>query len=136
MNLSVVSKYSVFCFSEYTYNGCGTIQVYTGDRLPKEKVAIIKQNGKRPYYIAIKEIDGKPVDSVFKSFEILPGVHTLQINVMGFLPDWDRKEGMDTISFAAEIGHVYRTDGWVDKEGNAVTTVIDEETDIPVALER
>ncbi|MCP4266426.1 MAG: hypothetical protein GY777_12770 [Candidatus Brocadiaceae bacterium] len=73
---------------------------------------------------------------MFKSFEILPGAHALQINVMGFLPDWDRKEGMDTISFAAEIGHVYRTDGWVDKEGNAVTTVIDEETDIPVALER
>ncbi len=118
------------------FYGCGTIQVYTGDRLLKEKVAIIKQDGKRPYYIVIKEIDGKPVDSVFKSFEILPGVHTLKINVMGFLPDWDRKEGMDTISFAAEIGHVYRIDGWVDKEGNAVTTVIDEETDIPVALER
>ncbi len=94
--------------------GCGTIQVYTGDRLPKEKVAIIKQNGKRPYYTVIKEIDGKPVDSVFKSFEILPGAHTLQINVMGFLPDWDRKDGMDTISFAAEIGHVYRVDRWID----------------------
>jgi len=92
------------------FYGCGTIQVYTGDRLPKEKVAIIKQNGARPYYIAIKEIDGKSVDSVFKNFEILPGVHTLRINVMGSFPGLYRKEDMDTISFVAEIGHVYRVD--------------------------
>jgi len=118
------------------FYGCGTIQVYTGDRLPKEKVAIIKQNGTRPYYIAIKEIDGKSVDSVFKNFEILPGVHTLRINVMGSFPGLYRKEDMDTISFVAEIGHVYRVDGWLDERGNAVTRVIDEEFNIPVTLER
>ncbi len=118
------------------FYGCGTIQVYTGDRLPKDKVAVIKQNGTRPYYIAIKEIDGKPVDSVFKNFEILPGVHTLRINVMGSFPGLHRKEDMDTISFVAEIGHVYRIDGRLDEQGNAVTRVIDEETNTPVTLER
>ena len=118
------------------FYGCGTIQVYTGDRLPKEKVAIIKQNGARPYYIAIKEIDGKSVGSVFKDFEVLPGVHTLRINVMDSFPNLHRKEDMDTISFVAEIGHVYRVDGWLDERGNAVTRVIDEETNIPVTLER
>ncbi len=116
--------------------GCGTIQVYTGDRLPREKVVIIKQNGTRPYYIEVKEIDGKSVDSMFKDFEILPGVHTLKINVMGSFPDFERKEDVDTISFVAEAGHVYRVDGWLDEQENAVTNVIDEETDIPVALER
>ncbi len=119
------------------FYGCGTIQVYTGDRLPEEKVAIIKQNGTRPYYIAIKEIDGKAVDSVFKKFEILPGVHTLRINVMGSFPDfYNRKEDIDTISFVAEAGRVYRVDGWLDERGNAVTRVIDEETNTPVTLER
>jgi len=118
------------------FYGCGTIQVYTGDRLPKEKVAIIKQNGARPYYIAIKEIDGKSVGSVFKDFEVLPGVHTLRINVMGSFPNLYRKEDMDTISFVAEIGHVYRVDGWLDERGNAVTRVIDEGTNTPVTLER
>ncbi len=119
------------------FYGCGTIQVYTGDRLPEDKVAIIKQNGTRPYYIAIKEIDGKSVDSVFKKFEILPGVHTLRIKVMGSFPDfYNRKEDMDTISFVAEAGHVYRVDGWLDERGNAVTRVIDEETNTPVTLER
>ncbi len=117
------------------FYGCGTIQVYTGDRLPEEKVAIIKQNGTRPYYIAIKEIDGKSVDSMFKNFEILPGVHTLRINVMDSSPSLYRKEDMDTISFVAEIGHVYRVDGWLDERGNAVTRVIDEETNTPVTLE-
>lgn len=116
--------------------GCGTIQVYTGDRLPKEEAAIIKQNGTRPYYTAIKEIDGKSVDSLFKNFEILPGVHTLRINVMGSFPDLYRKEDTDTISFVAEIGHVYRVDGWLDERGNAVTRVIDEGTNTPVTLER
>jgi len=118
------------------FYGCGTIQVYTGDRLPKNKVAIIKQNGARPYYIAIKEIDGKSVDSVFKNFEVLPGVHTLKINVMGSNPDLSRKEDIDTISFVAEAGHVYRVDGWLDERGNAVTRVIDEETNTPVTLKR
>ena len=118
------------------FYGCGTIQVYTGDRLPKEKVAIIKQNGTRPYYIAIKEIDGKSVGSVFKDFEVLPGVHTLRINVMGSFPNLHRKDGMDTISFITEVGHVYRVDGWLDEQGSAVTRVIDEETNTPVTLER
>ena len=118
------------------FYGCGTIQVYTGDRLPEEKVAIIKQNGTRPYYIAIKEIDGKSVDSVFKNFEVLPGVHTLRINVVGSFPDFYRKEDIDTISFVAEAGNVYRVDGWLDERGNAVTRVIDEETNTPVTLER
>ena len=119
------------------FYGCGTIQVYTGDRLPEEKVSIIKQNGTRPYYIAIKEIDGKSVDSVFKNFEVLPGVRTLRINVMGSFPDfYNRKEDIDTISFVAEAGHVYRVDGWLDERGNAVTRVIDEETNTPVTLER
>ncbi len=116
------------------FYGCGTIQVYTGDRLPEEKVAIIKQNGTRPYYVAIKEIDGKAVDSMFKNFEVLPGVHTLRINVMGSFPDWHKKEDMDTIRFVAEAGNVYRVDGWLDERGNAVTRVIDEETNTPVTL--
>ena len=127
--LLIILIITIFC-------GCGTIQVYTGDRLPKEKVAIIKQNGARPYYIAIKEIDGKSVGSVFKDFEVLPGVHTLRINVMGSFPNLYRKEDMDTISFVAEIGHVYRVDGWLDERGNAVTRVIDEGTNTPVTLER
>ena len=127
--LLIILIITIFC-------GCGTIQVYTGDRLPKEKVAIIKQNGARPYYIAIKEIDGKSVGSVFKDFEVLPGVHTLRINVMGSFPNLYRKEDMDKISFVAEIGHVYRVDGWLDERGNAVTRVIDEETNTPVTLER
>ena len=127
--LLIILIITIFC-------GCGTIQVYTGDRLPKEKVAIIKQNGASPYYIAIKEIDGKSVGSVFKDFEVLPGVHTLRINVMGSLPDLSRKDGMDTISFITEVGHVYRVDGWLDEQGSAVTRVIDEETNTPVTLER
>jgi len=110
--------------------------VYTGDRLPKEKVAIIKQNGARPYYIAIKEIDGKSVGSVFKDFEVLPGVHTLRINVMGSFPNLYRKEDMNTISFVAEIDHVYIVDGWLDEQGNAVTRVIDEGTNTPVTVKR
>ena len=126
--LLIILIITIFC-------GCGTIQVYTGDRLPKEEVAIIKQNGARPYYIAIKEIDGKSVGSVFKDFEVLPGVHTLGINVMDSFPNLYRKEDMDTISFVAEIGHVYRVDGWLDERGNAVTRVIDEETNTPVTLE-
>ncbi len=117
------------------FYGCGTIQVYTGDRLPEEKVAIIKQNGARPYYVAIKEIDGKAVGSMFRNFEVLPGVHTLRINVMGSFPDWHKKEDMDTIRFVAEAGNVYRVDGWLDERGNAVTRVIDEETNTPVTLE-
>ncbi|MHC4270059.1 MAG: hypothetical protein ACYSTS_16565 [Planctomycetota bacterium] len=116
--------------------GCGTIQVYTGDRLPKEKVAIIKQNGARPYYIEIEEIDGKSVDSVFRDFEILPGVHTLRIKVMGSFPGFERKEDVDTISFVAEASHVYRVVGWLDEQENAVIWVIDEETNVPVTLER
>ena len=127
--LLIILIITIFC-------GCGAIQVYTGDHLPNEKVAIIKQNGARPYYIAIKEIDGKSVGSVFKDFEILPGVHTLRINVMDSFPNLHRKEDMDTISFVAEIGHVYRIDGWLDERGNAVTRVIDEETNTPVTLER
>ncbi len=118
------------------FYGCGTIQVYTGDRLPEEKDAIIKQNGTRPYYVAIKEIDGKAVDSMFRNFEVLPGVHTLRINVMGSFPDWHKKEDMDTIRFVAEAGSVYMVDGWLDERGNAVTRVIDEETNTPVTLER
>ena len=125
----IILNITIFC-------GCGTVQVYTGDRLPKDKVAIIKQDGTRPYYVAIKEIDGKPVDSVFKNFEILPGVHTLRINVMGSFHGLYRKEDMDTISFVAEIGHVYRVDGRLDEQGNAVTRIIDEETNTPVTLER
>ena len=125
----------IILFVTFLY-GCGTIQVYTGDRLPKEEVAIIKQNGTRPYYIAIKEIDGKPVSSVFRDFEILSGVHTLRINVMGSFPGFDKKENSDTISFLAESGHVYRVNGWLDEQGNAVLWVTDEETNNPVTLER
>jgi len=116
--------------------GCSTIQVYKGDRLPKQEVAIIKQNGTRPYYIAIKEIDGKSVGSVFRNFEILPGIHTLKINVKGSFPDFDKKEDMDTISFLSEAGHVYRIVGWLDEQEDAVIWVVDEETNTPVTLER
>ncbi len=126
---------AIILFVTFLY-GCSTIRMYTGKRLPREKIAIIKQNGTRPYYIFINEIDGKPVNSMFKNFEVLPGVHTLRINVMGSFPGFERKEALDTISFLAEADYVYRIDGWLDEQGNAVTNVKDNELDIPVALER
>ncbi len=55
---------------------------------------------------------------------------------MGPFSGLHRKDDMDTISFVAEIGHVYRVDGWLDEQGKAVTRVIDEETNTPVILER
>ncbi len=117
-------------------NGCGTMQLYTGDRLPKGEVAIIKTNMDswlRNTWIS--EIDGKPVGIMNTKVEVLPGVHTLRIKVKDSEFAQPVYMGVDTISFEAEAGHVYRVDGKI-KRVEAVTWVIDEATNAPVTRGR
>ena len=117
-------------------NSCQTMQLYTGDRLPKEEVAIIKPNMEGWFRNTwISEIDGKPVGITNTKVEVLPGVHTLRIKVKDSEFALPVYMGVDTISFEAEAGHVYRVDGRI-KRVEAVTWVIDEETNAPVTRGR
>jgi hypothetical protein len=112
------------------------MQLYTGDRLPKEEVAIIKPNMEGWFRNTwISEIDGKPVGITNKKVEVLPGIHTLRIKVKDSEFAQPVYMGVDTISFEAEAGHVYRVEGKI-KRVEAVTWVIDEETNAPVTKGR
>ncbi len=128
--------YVILLIGSIFLNGCQTMQLYTGDRLPREEVAIIKTNMESWFRNTwISEIDGKPVGIMNTKVEVLPGVHTVRIKVKDSEFAQPVYVGVDTISFEAEAGHVYRVDGKV-RRVEAVTWVIDEETNAPVTRGR
>jgi hypothetical protein len=128
-----VINYIILCLLCLTLgSSCVTMQAYTGDQLPKEEVAIIKTNMESWFRNTwISEIDGKPVDIINTKIEVLPGIHTLRIQVKDSEFAQPVYVGVDTITFEAKAGHVYRIDGKV-KRVEAVTWIIDEETNAPV----
>jgi hypothetical protein len=81
-------------------SGCGAVQLYPGNRLPKNQVAVIEIGN-----VLLYSVDGTSVDTLGK-VEILPGIHNLTANhnAAGY------GETVMTYTFTAEAGHRYLFD--------------------------
>jgi len=77
--------------------GCGAVQLYPGERLPKNLVAVVEIGN-----VLLYSVDGRAVDTLGK-IEILPGIHNLVAshNAAGY------GETLMTYTFTAEAGHRY-----------------------------
>jgi hypothetical protein len=116
------------------FAGCATtMQSYEGSKLPPENVALIKGNFGVAKLATILEVDGK-ARGFFEEFaEVLPGEHTIKIQVSRGLGT--TYIGTKTLSFQAIAGHTYVIDGTIIK-GDTFAWIVDKTTDTIVAGER
>lgn len=105
-------------------SGCAAKQAYEGEKLPSEKVALIKGSVSVFGTSAnIASIDGKDMRWTSGEAEALPGYHELEvvlesgINIYYF--------AKVKVSFTAKAGHVYRVEGKIRKK-KAWAWIIDE----------
>jgi len=107
--------------------GCATqYQAYEGQKLPSDKVAVVKGNlnvlpgGSS---VSISSVDGKPLSPYQQSVEILPGTHVLgvqyRLNLAGGLVADGR------IAIDSQAGKRYQIDS--KKDGDLVTFSVVEE---------
>lgn len=121
---------------------CGTMQAYEGPELPSENTALIKSNFINPFnYSVIREIDGKELGHNQINVVVMPGMHTLKINVSTFsgyvaIAHYAHySQGSKTITINARAGHVYLAHG-VIKKGFTYVWVTDKNTGHIVAGEK
>jgi hypothetical protein len=86
--------------------GPGTYRMYSGPRLPKSQVALLRWDS----VINVILVDGRLVPRCSR-IELFPGDHSVQVGYSssGFRSRHDR-----LINFTAEAGHRYRIDHSID----------------------
>ena len=119
----------------FLFAGCATKQAYEGPKLPPESVAIIKPSNPGVIDLAvILQVDGKKRGFFEEIAEVLPGEHTVLIQVSsGFPPVTIYRT--KALPFNAKAGHVYRVEGKV-RGGRAIAWIEDETTNEVVAGEK
>ena len=119
------------------FAGCATKQAYEGSKLPRESVATIKPTAGIIDAAWILQVDGKERGFFEEIVEVLPGEHTIKIQVTSgfggiFSPQF---VGNKTLSFRASAGHTYKADGTI-KKGDTFAWIVDDTTNEVVAGER
>jgi len=126
-----ISSFILFLFGTmFLFSGCATKQAYEGSKLPRESVAVIKDSFGVIDGAGILQVDGKKRGFFDKIVEVLPGEHTLVVQVHSAGVARNK-----ALTFNARAGHVYRVDGKVSR-GNAIAWIEDETTNEVVAGER
>ena len=136
IRISVSSVMPFLCGTFLLFAGCTTMQSYEGAKLPPEDVAIIKGSFGVINMASILEVDGNARSFFEEMAELLPGEHTVKIQVMSgfggvFSPQYI---GYKTLSFQASAGHTYKVDGKI-KKGDTFAWIVDETTNEVVAGE-
>ena len=118
------------------FSGCTTMQSYEGPKLAPENVALIKGSFGMINLASILEVDGKARGFTEETAEMLPGEHTIRVQVTsGFGAFSPQYIGNKKLSFRASAGHAYKADGTI-KEGVTFAWIVDETTNEVVAGER
>jgi hypothetical protein len=110
-----------FAVAAFALPGCGTMQAYSGARLPREQVAVIDRQTHvlRLYYgltVMIVDIDGLTPKGYEPDIEILPGEHHVKLPGETRFPLWATPLvlatkptiGPSALSFRAEAGGRYK----------------------------
>jgi hypothetical protein len=86
-------------------------RMYSGQRLPNESVAILRQSGGGP--AVVLSVDGKPLEGGltwaklgYNRWELLPGKHSVEVDLHGF-EGGIRTTRPQTVTFTAAAGQVY-----------------------------
>jgi len=103
--------------------GCaGQPHFYDGEKLPPEKVSIIKGNvGLLPgsTTISISSVDGKSIKPYVNSVEVLPGVHVLGVHYYWHLAGGWSADGQITVD--TQAGKTYQLSAKKNADGRTVT---------------
>ncbi len=100
-------------------------------KLPPESVALIKSTFGMIDLASISEVDGEARDLTEDVAEVLPGEHTVKIQVRsGFVGA--EYIGNKTLAFRARAGHSYKVEGKTRRE-DTFAWIIDEATSEVVA---
>ena len=90
---------------------CASSYQMTGQRLPNNAVAILRQSGGGP--AMVMAVDGKPYDGGYtyagigyNKWELLPGKHQIEVDMRAFSGD-SRTSGPQKVTFTAAPGQVY-----------------------------
>ena len=111
-------------------SNCGTMKMYAGPELPREKVAVIKSKGP----VLIHTVDGYKLRGFNLYFAVKPGPHVVVANM------WEGRNILSnrplktqTLTFRAEAGQTYAVDGY---DPTRSFWIVHEESDRVVAGER
>jgi hypothetical protein len=133
---SIVQGFSIFAalILAILTSGCATTRMYTGEALPKEKIAVIKGDTKFLYLgfvfvetgTRILEVDGKALLYPTKKCEVLAGLHSIVVEPYheGFFAGTFKTCGWVFLKFNTEAGHQYKIEvpyGW--KRGTLVNVI-------------
>lgn len=135
MRIGVPSVILFLLCTLFLYSGCTTMQAYDGPKLSPEKVAILKPSLGYKNVADLLEVDGKKRGTTEGVAEILPGDHTVKIQITsgGWLgAGLLSRIGNSTLSFQARAGHTYLFDGKII-EGDTFAWIVDEATNEVVA---
>ncbi len=113
---TIIQTFSIWAVSVFIIltSGCAigpTIRTYSGDKLQKSEVAVIKG----AWFFALLGYGGQNIDSVdgnelqVTKVEVLPGWHKLVIRdyAIGFLPWGSSPSCYATVEYNFEAGHKY-----------------------------
>ena len=108
--------------------GCGATQLYQGARLPPEQVVSVQRDSTimiptGSVTIAIERIDGNQVSGMPATLEVLPGPHSIQIQLVSTRPailaliaaPFKKPSAVmsNVVTFVGLAGHKYELDGAV-----------------------
>ena len=124
--------------ASFILSGCAkdVVQMYSGSRLPENKVAVIETTGSlrtvipKAAAIVIERIDGKKTGmektAIMSPIEVLPGTHSLELKLSRSISTSDTggtassayKEYAinKTLDLTVQPGHKYRIYGMLDTE--------------------
>lgn len=124
-----LATFFVFIVAIAFLSGCASSQAYEGEKLPPEKVALIK--GSSHIFgtaASITAIDGKDMRWTSGEIQALPGDHELDVHLMsGVYMFYSYAKAK--VSFTAEAGHVYRVEGKMRQGKLTGVWVVDEADD-------
>jgi hypothetical protein len=118
-----------FLVTTASLSGCASSQAYEGEKLPPERVALIK--GSSHIFgttVSITAIDGKDMRWTSGEIQALPGDHELDMHLMSgvyMFYSYARAK----VSFTAKAGHVYRVEGKMRQGKLTGVWVVDEADD-------
>ena len=107
----------------------GAVQTYEGSKKAAHEVAILRTNvGELTMTTTwVTRVDGKELVVAYTEIELLPGPHTLVINLTGGV-----LRAAATVSLDAKAGRIYRLQGTVHR-GNFLAWIVDQGTGEVVA---
>ena len=120
---------------EFIVSGCGTMQVYPGDPLPPDQVALIKPGYRTGVGAQLLSVDGHELGSYEDKAEVLPGSHSITARLRIPYGGGALITTPLSLNLNAQAGHTYELfgaawgGGWFEPPTDFTLWIEDKETE-------